>query len=168
MLRYFVKRLAAVFPLVLLVSLICFALMQATPGGPSSVLSDNPMVTPSDAAQMRSDFGYEKPVLVQFGLWLKRVVLHGDFGRSHVTGEPVLDMIKQRLPASLELMGAAFLLAFLFGISGGIMAALRRYTRLDSTIMLVTLVGISIPVFWLGLMSMMQCSWHLQSWARTS
>ena len=76
MLRYFVKRLAAVFPLVLLVSLICFALMQATPGGPSSVLSDNPMVTPSDAAQMRSDFGYEKPVLVQFGLWLKRVVLH--------------------------------------------------------------------------------------------
>ena len=107
MLRYFVKRLAAVFPLVLLVSLICFALMQATPGGPSSVLSDNPMVTPSDAAQMRSDFGYEKPVLVQFGLWLKRVVLHGDFGRSHVTGEPVLDMIKQRLPASLELMGAA-------------------------------------------------------------
>ncbi len=155
MLRYFLKRVAAVFPLVLLVSLICFALMQATPGGPSSVLSDNPMVTPSDAAQMRSDFGYEKPMLVQFGLWLKRVVLHGDFGRSHVTGEPVLDMIKQRLPASLELMGAAFLLAFLFGISGGIMAALKRYTRLDSTLMLVTLVGISIPVFWLGLMSMM-------------
>jgi peptide/nickel transport system permease protein len=155
MLRYFLKRLAALVPLVLLVSLICFALMQATPGGPSSVLSDNPMMTPSDAAQTRSNFGFDQPVLVQFGMWLKRVALHGDFGRSHVTGEPVLDMIKQRLPATLELMGAAFLLAFLFGISGGIMAALKRYTKLDSALMLVTLVGISIPVFWLGLMSMM-------------
>src|SRR5690349_1792428 len=155
MLRYFLKRLAALVPLVLLVSLICFALMQATPGGPSTVLSDNPMMTPTDAAQARSNFAVDQPVLVQFATWLERVALHGDFGRSHVTGEPVLDMIKQRLPATLELMGAAFLLAFLFGISGGIVAALRRYTRFDSAIMLVTLVGISIPVFWLGLMSMM-------------
>jgi len=108
MLRYFLKRLAALVPLVLLVSLICFALMQATPGGPSSVLSDNPMMTPTDAAQTRSNFGFDQPVLVQFGLWLKRVALHGDFGRSHVTGEPVLDMIKQRLPATLELMGVDF------------------------------------------------------------
>lgn len=154
MLRYFLKRLAAIFPLVLLVSLICFALMRATPGGPGSMLSDNPMMAPSDAEQVRSEFGVDRPVLVQYGLWLKRVILHGDFGHSHVTGEPVLDMIKKRLPATLELMGAAFLLAFLFGISGGILAALKRYTRFDSTIMLVTLFGISIPVFWLGLMSM--------------
>ncbi|HET6347579.1 MAG TPA: ABC transporter permease [Candidatus Krumholzibacteria bacterium] len=155
MLRYFLKRLAAMVPLVLLVSLICFALMQATPGGPGSMLSDNPMITPADAQQARDTFGVDKPVVVQFALWLERVVLHGDFGHSHVTGEPVLGMIKQRLPATLELMGAAFLLAFLFGISGGIVAALKRYTRLDSVVMLVTLVGISIPVFWLGLMSMM-------------
>jgi peptide/nickel transport system permease protein len=72
-----------------------------------------------------------------------------------VTGEPVIEMILQRLPATLELMGAAFLLAFLFGLSGGIIAALKRYTKFDSAIMLVTLFGISIPVFWLGLMSMM-------------
>ena len=155
MLRYFLKRLVAVVPLVLLVSLICFALMQATPGGPSSMLSDNPMMAPSDAAQVRTDFGIDRPVLVQYGLWLKRVVLHGDFGHSHVTGEPVINMIKKRLPATLELMGASFLLAFLFGISGGILAALKRYTKFDAAVMLVTLVGISIPVFWLGLMSMM-------------
>jgi len=155
MLRYFLKRLAAIIPLVLLVSLICFALMRATPGGPTSILSDNPMMTPSDAAQVRSNFGVDQPAFFQFCLWVKRIVLHGDFGRSHVTGEPVLDMIRQRLPATLELMGAAFLLAFLLGISGGIMAALKRYTRFDSAVMLVTLVGISIPVFWLGLLSMM-------------
>jgi peptide/nickel transport system permease protein len=155
MLRYFLKRLAAIVPLVLLVSLICFALMQATPGGPSSMLSDNPMMAPSDAAQVRDNFGVDRPVVVQYAMWLKRVVLHGDFGRSHVTGEPVLVMIKKRLPATLELMGSAFLLAFLFGISGGILAALKRYTKFDAAVMLVTLVGISIPVFWLGLMSMM-------------
>ena len=155
MLRYFLARLAAVVPLVFLVSLICFALMQATPGGPTSMLSDNPMMAPSEAAQVRDNFGFDRPVLVQYGIWLKRVLLHGDFGHSHVTGEPVLDMIKKRLPATLELMGASFLLAFLLGISGGILAALKRYTRFDSAVMLVTLVGISIPVFWLGLMSMM-------------
>jgi peptide/nickel transport system permease protein len=155
MLRYFLKRLIAIVPLVVLVSLICFALMQATPGGSTRMLSNNPMMAPDDAARMRSNFGVDEPILVQYGLWLKRVVLHGDFGNSHVTGEPVLVMIKKRLPATLELMGAAFLLAFLFGISGGILAALKRYTRLDAAVMLITLVGISIPVFWLGLMSMM-------------
>jgi len=155
MLRYFLKRLAAVVPLVLLVSLICFALMQATPGGPTAVLSANPMVGPDDVARIRSNFGFDQPVIVQYGMWLKRVTLHGDFGHSHVTGEPVIEMIAQRLPATLELMGAAFVLAFLFGLSGGILAALKRYTKFDSAIMLVTVFGISIPVFWLGLMSMM-------------
>jgi peptide/nickel transport system permease protein len=88
-------------------------------------------------------------------MWLKQVVLQGDFGYSYVTGEPVLRMIARRLPATLELMGSAFLLAFLIGISGGIVTALKRYTRIDSFFSLVAVVAISIPVFWLGLMAMM-------------
>ncbi|HEX5131531.1 MAG TPA: ABC transporter permease [Candidatus Krumholzibacteria bacterium] len=155
MLRFFIRRTLAVIPLVLLVSLICFALMQAAPGGGVAMMSENPMVGPDDVARIRANFGLDQPVLVQYGMWLKRVAIHGDFGQSHVTGEPVLGMIWQRLPATMELMGAAFLLAFLFGLSGGVVAALKRYTRFDSVIMLVTLLGISIPVFWLGLMSMM-------------
>ncbi|HEU4366035.1 MAG TPA: ABC transporter permease [Candidatus Krumholzibacteria bacterium] len=155
MLRFFIRRSLAVIPLVLLVSLICFALMQAVPGGPAGMMTDNPMVGPDDVARIRANFGFDRPVLVQYGMWLKRVVFHGDFGQSHVTGEPVLHMIWQRLPATVELMGAAFVLAFLFGLSGGVVAALKRYTKFDSVIMLVTLLGISIPVFWLGLMSMM-------------
>lgn len=137
--------------------------MQSTPGGPMSMLSNNPMVTPEDVARIRANFGFDKPVVVQYFMWLKRVVLHGDFGRSYVTGEPVLSMIWQRLPATLELMGASFLLAFLIGLSGGIIAALKRYTKYDSIITLVAVVGISIPVFWLGLMSMMMFTvkWRL-------
>lgn len=155
MARYFAKRLIEIVPLVFVVSLLCFALMQAAPGGPTALLSQNPMVKPEDLSRIRANFGIDEPVVVQYFLWLKRVILHGDFGHSFVTGEPVSEMIRQRLPATLELMGSAFLLAFLFGISGGIVAALKRYTKFDSVITLLTLVGISIPVFWLGLMSMM-------------
>ncbi|MCK5617962.1 MAG: ABC transporter permease, partial [Candidatus Krumholzibacteria bacterium] len=155
MARYFIKRLLEIVPLVFIVSLICFALMQAAPGGPTAMLSQNPMVKPDDLARIRANFGIDEPVFVQYFMWLKRVIFHGDFGRSYVTGEPVLEMIGQRLPATLELMGSAFLLAFLFGISGGIYAALKRYTKSDSVVTLLALVGISIPVFWLGLMSMM-------------
>jgi peptide/nickel transport system permease protein len=155
MARYFTKRLLEIVPLVFIVSLICFALMQAAPGGPTAMLSQNPMVKPDDLARISANFGIDEPVFVQYFMWLKRVIFHGDFGHSYVTGEPVSEMIGQRLPATLELMGSAFLLAFLFGISGGIYAALKRYTKSDSVVTLLALVGISIPVFWLGLMSMM-------------
>ena len=119
------------------------------------MLSENPMVKPEDLARIRANFGIDEPMIVQYFMWLKRVVFYGDFGHSYVTGEPVKQMIAARLPATIELMGSAFLLAFLFGISGGIIAALKRYTKCDSIITLVALVGISIPVFWLGLMAMM-------------
>jgi len=155
MARYILKRLLEIIPLVFLVSMICFALMQTMPGGPTALLSNNPLVKPEDSARIHANFGLDEPIVVQYFMWLKRVVLHGDFGHSYVTGEPVMQMIWQRVPATLELMGAAFLLAFLLGISGGIVAALKRYTKYDSIITLVTLVGISIPVFWVGLVSMM-------------
>ena len=148
MLRYIGKRLLEIVPLVFVVSLVCFALMQATPGGPTAMMSQNPMVNPEDVARIRSNFGIDEPVIVQYFMWLKRVLLHGDFGYSYVTGEPVAQMILERLPATVELMASAFLLAFLFGISIGIVAALKRYTRFDTFLSLIALVGISIPVFW--------------------
>ena len=140
MLKYFGRRLLEIIPLALVVSLVCFALMQATPGGPATMLSQNPMVKPEDLARIRSNFGIDQPVMVQYCMWLKRVVLHGDFGHSYVTGEPVLHMIGRRIPATLELMGSAFLLAFLFGISGGVLSALKRYTKLDSVLSVVAVV----------------------------
>ncbi len=163
MLRYVVRRMIEIIPLVFLVSLICFALMYATPGGPTSMLANNPLVQPDDVARIRRNFGFDQPIAAQYLHWIKRVVLHGDFGHSYVTGEPVMRMIWRRMPATLELMGAAFVLAFLLGISGGIVAALKRYTRYDSIITLVAIVGISIPVFWLGLMAMMLLTvkWHI-------
>ncbi len=163
MLRFAVRRTLEIIPLVILVSLICFALMHATPGGPVAVLSENPLIRPEDAARIRANFGLDQPVMVQYVRWLERVVLHGDFGYSYVTGEPVLDMIRARVPATLELMGSAFVVAFLLGLSGGVVAALKRHTRYDAIVMAIALLGISIPVFWLGLMAVMlfTVQWHL-------
>lgn len=126
MARFILRRLLEIALLIFVVSLVCFTLMHAAPGGPAAVLSQNPMVRPEDLARIRENFGIDKPVIVQYWLWLKRVVLHGDFGNSFVTGEAVMDMIKERMPATLELMFSAFLLAFLLGISGGIIAAVDR------------------------------------------
>ncbi len=163
MARFIIRRLLEIALLVFVASLVCFALMQAAPGGPTAVLSQSPLVRPEDLERIRSNFGIDKPVIIQYALWLKQVVLHGDFGHSFVTGEPVMQMIKQRIPATLELMLSAFTLAFVFGISGGIISAMRQYTKLDTFITFVALIGISVPVFWLGLMSMMffSVNWHM-------
>ncbi len=135
--------------------MLCFALMHAIPGGPAGVFAENPRVSSEDALRARVSFGLDKPLPIQYVTWLYRVLLRGDFGRSFVTGEPVLTMILQRLPATLELMGSAFVTALLFGMGVGILSALRPHSRLDSFLTVASLVVISVPVFWSGLMAMM-------------
>jgi peptide/nickel transport system permease protein len=155
MAHYVVRRLLATVPLVLLVSLACFALMHAIPGGPTAVLSENPAATAEDAAIIRSNFGLDRPLHVQYLSWLERLALHGDFGRSYATGEPVLGMIASRLPATMELVGSAIILAFLLGMAIGVVSALKRHSSLDSILTFGSLVIISVPLFWMGLMAMM-------------
>ncbi|UCG52194.1 MAG: ABC transporter permease [Candidatus Latescibacterota bacterium] len=152
---YVLKRVLGLVPLVVLVTAVCFALMHAIPGGPEGVLADNPKVKPDDLARIRANFGLDRPLVVQYGLWLKRVLLHADFGYSYVTGEPVIRMIGRRLPATLELMGSAFLLSLLIGLSIGVVSALKKHTTLDSVLTVGSIAVISVPLFWLALMSMM-------------
>jgi len=161
--RYVVKRLLQIIPLVIVISMLCFALMHAIPGGPTGMLANNPKISADDIARVRANFGLDQPLPMQYLKWLGRVALHGDFGYSFVTGEPVLTMIMRRLPATLELMGSAFLIALLVGMSIGILSALRSNTSLDTFLTLAALIIISIPVFWSGLMAMMLFSvkWKL-------
>jgi peptide/nickel transport system permease protein len=144
-----------IIPLVVLISMLCFALMHAIPGGPTGVLAENPRMSAEDAARSRTSFGLDEPLPVQYATWLYRVLIEGDFGYSFVTGEPVLAMILGRLPATLELMGSAFVIALLVGMTIGVLSALRPHARLDAFLTVVSLVVISIPVFWSGLMAMM-------------
>ncbi|MEE9268653.1 MAG: ABC transporter permease [Candidatus Krumholzibacteria bacterium] len=155
MLQYAARRLLGIVPLVLVISVVCFGLMHAVPGGPTGVLGTNPKLDPSDLARVRANFGLDRPLPVQYAKWLERVILHGDLGHSYVTGEPVARMIWQRLPATLELAGSALLLALLAGMGVGILSALYPRTKLDTFFTIMSLLLISIPVFWSGLMAMM-------------
>lgn len=149
---YVLRRLLGAIPLLLAISAICFGLMHAAPGGPLARMMENPRVRPEDIEAMRKNLGLDKPVPVQYAMWIGRSV-RGDFGDSYVTGQPVMAMIRERLPATLELMLTAFTFSLILGIGIGVVTGLRRATRVDYAATLLAFVGISLPVFWLGLMA---------------
>jgi peptide/nickel transport system permease protein len=155
MLLFLGRRVAQIVPNLLLISVLCFALMHVVPGGPTGTLAENPKVSAEDIARIRANFGLDRPWPVQYLRWLERVTLHGDFGRSYVTGEPVLPMIVRRVPATLELMGSAFIIALLGALAIAVLSALRPHARVDGFFVMMSLVLLSIPVFWSGLMAMM-------------
>jgi peptide/nickel transport system permease protein len=152
--RFLWWRLIKIIPLVLAVSVITFAFLHLAPGGPVGVISGNPKVSGEDINRIAENYALDKPLPVQYLYWFKRVFLNFDFGRSYVTGRPVMDMIKSRIPATVELMGTAFVIALLLGISMGVLSALNRNHFLDHLFSVVSSVGLSMPVFWLGLMAM--------------
>ena len=148
-----IKRLALAVPLVVLVSIVTFALLHLAPGGPAGVVSGNPKTTGEDITRIRENYGLDRSLPVQYLMWFRQVFLRLDFGRSYVTGRPVTAMIAERVPATLELMGAALLLAIIGGGLLALLTASRGSERADGLFTVVTTAGISIPVFWLGLIA---------------
>ena len=151
--RYVIQRSMRVVPILLLVSIATFVLLHIAPGGPVGVMAGNPKTSGADLERIERNLGLDKPIPVQYLLWLRQVFLRFDFGKSYVTGEPVSRMILRRLPATLELMGLSFLIALLLGLFIGVVSALRRGGLLDDIFSLFSAVGLSVPVFWLGLMA---------------
>jgi len=143
------RRLVQAVPLLLLVSIVVFALLQAVPGGPLAAYLENPNVRPEDIARLAKAMGLDQPVTVQYGRWLG-AFLQGDWGYSYADGRPVLPRVAERIPATLELVGGASLLALLLALPLGIMAAMYRGVE-RGTRAAVT-AGISLPVFWFGLL----------------
>jgi len=143
------RRLLQTIPLLFFVSIVCFAMIKAAPGDP--VLS---FVTPNmhaeDIERIRHNLGLDKPAYVQYLIWLKEC-LQGNLGYSLINHQPVLDQIIERLPATAGLMGGAILLAVLIAIPLGLIAGANRNRWVDKLINLISYVGISIPVFWLGI-----------------
>src|SRR3954469_6955814 len=146
--RFALRRLAQAVPLLLIVSVIVFALIHAAPGGPLSLYLDNPNVRPEDIARLRRAMGLDQPLGVQYLSWLAAFV-RGDWGYSYADGRPVLERIVERVPATLQLVGVATLIAVVVSIAVGVGSALRR--GVDRTASLGAVAGLSIPVFWLGL-----------------
>ncbi len=150
MTRYIIRRVLYTIPVMLVVSFVVFGILHIAPGDPARLLAGED-ARPEDVAIVRANYGLDQPLYIQYGVWLGNV-LRGDFGRSIVTRRPVLDEVKARLPSTIELAFASLLIAIVAGMVAGVISATRQYSLLDHATMVLALLGISMPVFWLGIM----------------
>ncbi len=149
--RYVLNRLGQAAVLLLGVSVIGFALMHLAPGGPLALYTINPTVTAQDIERVKAQFGLDQPIYVQYVKWAFGM-LSGHWGYSFFGGRPVAAIVLERLPATLELMGSALLLALVVGLTIGILAAVRRNTVFDYATATAAMIALSLPTFWFGLL----------------
>ena len=151
--EYIIRRLLLMIPVLIGVSLLVFSMVRLIPGDPATAIA-GPHATPEFIEQVRVDFGLDKPMYTQYFIFMGRL-LQGDLGISTFTRRPVTTEIWARLPNTVELAVASMGIASVIGIIAGIISATRRYSIFDNASMLVALFGVSMPVFWLGLMLML-------------
>jgi len=148
--EYLLKRLLAVIPVLLGITIIVFLIMSLIPGDPAIAIL-GAYATPENVAKLNQDLGLDAPLWQRYFIWLGNL-LSGDFGRSYSLNRPVLDEILERFNATLILAGAAFVLCAVLGILAGVISAARQYGWADKVITFVVLIGISVPSFFLGMM----------------
>ncbi|AVQ20128.1 nickel ABC transporter permease [Fusobacterium mortiferum] len=148
--KYVLKRILLLIPVLLGVSLLVFAIMSLTPGDPAQlILGEN---APKEAVlKLREEMGLNDPFFMQYFRFVKNAIM-GDFGRSYTTGREVFGEIFVRFPNTLILAVIGIIISVCIGIPIGIISATRQYSFLDSFSMVIALLGVSMPVFWLGLM----------------
>ena len=152
-LRYVAKRLIMGVGIVIFVSVLVFAIMQAMPGDPIDLMVDT-RVSPERVAELKAQWGLDEPPIVQYFVWLGNI-LQGDFGMSVSMKQNVSDLILQRLPYTLMLTGAALLIEYLIAIPLGLWAAVKKDKAVDKSLTVGTIVLWSMPQFWLGVLFML-------------
>jgi peptide/nickel transport system permease protein len=151
MAAFITRRVLQMVPLLFGITVVLFAVIQAAPGGPEgALLESGRFIDPEVIEAYRERLGVDRPVPVQYARWLSGA-LRGDLGISFSTTRPVGEMILERLPATLELMGASFLLAALVALVLGVFSALRQYSLFDHLGTGMSFLGIAMPVFWFAL-----------------
>jgi peptide/nickel transport system permease protein len=180
--RFIIRRLLGAIPTLFICSLLIYAILLAAPGGPTARFAQNPHITPQSLAAFEHRWGLDQPWYIQYCRWLgvcnpdgqglgmfvsnqggpnllpgflaggDNGVLHLDFGYSVSTGSPVSDVISERVPRTAILAGCALVLWLLLAFVTGIIAAVRRYSKIDAAITVFNYVGYSFPTFWLGLL----------------
>ncbi len=159
MLRHIARRLASLVPVMLGVSVTVFLILQITPGDPARLMAGQ-QADPQVLANIRAELGLDLPLPVQYWNFLSGAV-QGDLGRSYRSGRPVMDEIRRRLPFTLELAVAGMVFALALGLSAGILAAYKRQTLFDTLTMVGSLLGISMPGFWIAILLLIAFSLHL-------
>jgi len=151
MFTYIARRLLAAIPMLFAISVASFILLHLLPGDPTAALLGQ-QATEETMAELREELGLNRPLVVQYADFMTDV-FQGDFGRSFYSGQPVADDLLLRVPATIELAVAAMIIACIVGISLGILAAVRPRTWVDFVCLAVALVGVSMPIFWLGFLA---------------
>jgi peptide/nickel transport system permease protein len=151
MFAYVIRRMLGALGVLWGVATIVFLLLQVLPGDPAETILAGSGASQADIVRIRQQMGLNDPLLVRYGHYLWHT-LQGDLGRSLFSDRPVTRTIAEQLPATLQLAGAALVVALVLGLSLGILAALRRGTWLDQIAVGVAVLGVSVPVFWSGLL----------------
>ncbi len=154
MLRFFATRVSLIIPTFIGITLLTFLLVRLIPGDPIETLAGERGIDPARHAQLRHEYGFDRPVMVQYGLYIYRV-LQGDLGISAVTHAPVIKEFGALFPATIELSTCAILFAIVLGLPAGIVAAVKRNSIFDHGVMGVSLAGYSMPIFWWGLLAIL-------------
>lgn len=150
MANYILRRLIQSIPLLLLISVIIFALLRLTPGGPLARFENDPTISQQDLNRIRADMGLDDPLPLQYGRWLS-ATLKGDLGESYTAHRPVSEMIAERLPNTLKLMSVAFIFTLMIAIPIGVLSAVKKYSWFDHIATTFAFAGQSVPIFWFGL-----------------
>ncbi|MBV9439839.1 MAG: ABC transporter permease [Candidatus Eremiobacteraeota bacterium] len=152
MTAFIVRRVVGAIPLLLIISLISYALMGLAPGGASAILGQQARsLSPAARAAYAASLGLDKPWYVQYFYWLKELLLHGSLGRSFVDHRPVIQRIAEKMPITIELVGLALIVTLLIAIPVGVAAARRRNSLFDVGATAIAFTAYGIPVFWLGI-----------------
>jgi peptide/nickel transport system permease protein len=151
MLRFVIRRLLLLVPILLGLSILVFAWIRALPGGPAEALLGE-RLTPESRAQIEEQYGLDDPLPVQYWRYVKTTVVDRDLGTSINTRRPVSDELKERFPATIELAIAAMLFAMVLGVPLGYVAAKRYGGPIDQASLVLSLLGVSIPIFFLAIL----------------
>jgi peptide/nickel transport system permease protein len=151
MLKYFLKRLLFAIPTLFAISLIIFGILALAPGDPMGEFATNPSITEEVRENIRKSFGLDQPIPVRYLKWFF-AFLTGDMGYSFTSRSPVFDLILQRLPTTLSIVGTAYIIGIFIAFPLGIVSAVKRYSLLDYLITTFSLLGFSLPTFVTGLL----------------
>jgi peptide/nickel transport system permease protein len=152
---YLVRRFSLMILTLFGISVIIFVLLRVVPGDIADILFDAAgFINPAEKAQLEKDLGLDKPIAVQYAAWMGGL-LRGDLGYSYKSERPALEEIAPRIPVSATLAGLALAFSILLGVPLGVVSAVRQDTALDYLLRVVSLSGLSMPAFWLGLLILM-------------
>jgi peptide/nickel transport system permease protein len=151
MTRYLINRILTSIPTLIAISIVVFLILALAPGNPMGEFATNPSITPEVRENIRRSLGLDQPIPIRYLKWVWAFI-QGDLGYSFTSRSPVSELILQRLPTTLWIMGSAYILAVLIAFPFGIISALKRYSILDQIVTTVSFIGFSLPTFFTGLL----------------